>query len=71
MWSSSSSATATVSATGVVTGVSAGTVTITYTVTNGCGSANALFTLTVNVPTTLPSTTGVASICAGGYMFRG
>ncbi len=65
VWSSSSAATATVSASGVVTGVSAGTVTITYTVTNGCGSANALYTMTVNAPTSLPAITGTASVCTG------
>ncbi len=65
VWSSSSTAIATVSAAGVVSGVSAGTVNITYTVTNGCGSANALYTMTVNIPTTLPATTGTASICTG------
>lgn len=65
VWSSSSSSTATVSATGVVTGISAGTVTITYTVTNGCGSADAMYTMTVNIPTSLPATTGIASVCVG------
>jgi hypothetical protein len=65
VWSSSSAAIATVSAAGVVTGVSAGIVTITYTVTNGCGTASALYAMTVNIPTTLPASTGTASICTG------
>ncbi len=64
-WSSSNTSVATVNASGVVTGVTAGTATITYTVTNGCGTANATYAVTVNPLPAPAAISGLAAICVG------
>ena len=64
-WSSSNTTIAKVGATGIVTGVSGGTDTIYYTVTAVCGTAKALYTVTV-VPSAISGAiTGPAILCAG------
>ena len=60
---SASNANATVSG-GVVTGVTAGTVIISYAVTNGCGTATANKSITVN-PSSVAPITGNANVCIG------
>ncbi|WP_425575662.1 M4 family metallopeptidase [Nemorincola caseinilytica] len=65
VWTSSNGSIATVSTGGVVTGVAAGTVNITYTVTNGCGTDDAVLTMTVNAPTALPAISGSLNACMG------
>lgn len=54
---------ATVSSGGVVTGTAAGTVVISYVVTNGCGTAVATKTITVNAA--VSGITGTLTVCAG------
>jgi uncharacterized protein YjdB len=52
---------------GVVTGVTTGIDTVIYTVTNGCGSAPATRSITINPP--LPpagALTGLSNVCVGG-----
>ncbi len=63
-WSSSGPAIATVGSTGIVSGVSPGTTTISYTVTNGCGSASATKTVTVNAVLET-GITGTLTVCVG------
>jgi len=65
VWSSALPAIGTVAASGSVTGISAGTDTIKYTVTNGCGTAVATSTVTVNALPVAGSITGAASVCTG------
>jgi uncharacterized protein YjdB/sugar lactone lactonase YvrE len=62
-WTSSNSGQATVSGAGVVSGLAAGAVIISYTNTNGCGSASAVYPITVNpVPSTI---SGTLFVCPG------
>ena len=66
-WSSSSTGNATVNtSTGVVTGVAAGTTIITYTGTTVCGSAFAIYNVTVNPLPISGTITGTPIVCAGG-----
>ncbi len=60
----SSSANATVTG-GVVTGVTAGTTVISYSVTNGCGTAVAIKTITVDPLPVAGTITGATSVCVG------
>ena len=64
-WSSTATAFATVDASGNVTGIAAGTTTISYTVTNGCGTAAATQTFTVNPLPDAGTISGASSVCAG------
>ncbi|MBX2907560.1 MAG: Ig-like domain-containing protein [Taibaiella sp.] len=64
-WSSSATAVATVATSGVVLGVTAGTATISYVVNNGCGSAVATQSLTVNPAPNAGAITGGSTVCAG------
>ena len=64
VWSQSTGAVANLSS-GVVTGVSAGTDTISYTVGNSCGSATAIFPITVNAVPSCGPITGNAVVCVG------
>ena len=64
-WHSGSTSIATVSAGGVVSGLTAGTAIISYTATNGCGTANATTSMTVNPVAVAGTVTGVSSICQG------
>ncbi len=61
---SSSSANATVAG-GVVTGVSAGTATISYTVSGSCGTASAIWDITISVAPGAGTITGPTGVCAG------
>lgn len=65
VWSSGNTAVATVNVTGVVAGVSSGTVNISYTLTGSCGSASALYTVTVNPLPNAGLITGSSSLCVG------
>jgi subtilisin-like proprotein convertase family protein len=62
VWSASNLHAA-VSGTGLVTGVSAGPVIISYTVTNGCGTAVATRSVTVNELPHAGAIAGPASVC--------
>jgi hypothetical protein len=64
VWNSSH-ASATISTGGVVTGVFIGTTTISYTVTNGCGTATAVTTVTVDSLANAGMITGRDSVCPG------
>ena len=65
VWTSGSPSIATIGAgTGLVTGVSPGNSLISYTVTNSCGSARALYTVTVTGGSS-SSITGATSLCTG------
>ncbi len=65
-WSSGATGTATIGATsGILTGVAAGTAPITYTVTNGCGTARAITSVTVNPAPTAGTISGGTTVCAG------
>jgi uncharacterized protein YjdB len=67
-WSSSNTGIATVGATtGIVTGVTVGTVTISYSVTNGCGTARATYTVSINASPTTGTIVGLSMLCAGTY----
>ena len=65
VWSTGASSVATVSAAGVVAAVAAGVATISYSVTNGCGTAIATKSLTVNAGPDAGTVTGADNICAG------
>ncbi len=65
VWSSGAPSVATISSTGVVSGVSVGMAIISYTVTNGCGTAYAITTLTVNALPVVAAITGTTTICSG------
>ena len=65
VWTSTDPTVATVSGTGFVTGVANGSTTINYSVTNGCGTANAHKTVTVNTVPNAGSLSGASSICIG------
>ena len=62
---SMSNGNATISA-GVVTGVAAGTDTVSYTVSNSCGSATALYIITITTAASAGTITGATSVCVGG-----
>lgn len=62
-WSASNSH-ATVIA-GIVTGISAGTVTISYVVSGACGTAGAVYDVTVNPLPETGTISGSSSVCAG------
>ena len=64
-WSSSTAGIATVTPSGIITGVTPGTASISYTVTNGCGTAVASTTITVNALPVAGTVTGMAAICPG------
>ena len=64
-WSSTATSFATLDASGNVTGIAAGTTTISYTVTNGCGTAAATQTFTVNPLPDAGSISGASSVCVG------
>ncbi len=50
---------------GTVTGVTVGTDDISYTVTNTCGSASAIYSITVNPLPNAGSITGASTVCVG------
>ena len=60
----SSTADATVAG-GIVSGVTAGTATVSYSVTNGCGTAVAMISVTVNPLPVAGTITGTATVCEG------
>jgi len=64
-WSSTNTSVATVSSTGMVTAMSAGTDTIKYTVTNTCGSAVAIFAVTVSPAPNAGAITGGTTVAVG------
>ena len=64
-WSSSNTAVATISSGGTVTGVTAGTATITYSITNSCGTAVAVYAVTVNPLPNAGAITGASNVVAG------
>ncbi len=64
-WSSGSATIATISSSGVVTGLSAGFAVITYSVTNGCGTATATYSVTVNPLPDAGVISGIDSVCPG------
>lgn len=65
-WSASNSNAAVIG--GVATGVTAGIDTIMYTVTNGCGTATATKTVTVNALPNAGSVSGASSVCTGSFI---
>ena len=70
VWSSVATSVATIDASGNVTSVSAGTSIINYTMTNGCGSAAATVTVTVELPLAPPAIiTGINTVCQGNTTF--
>ena len=68
IWSSSNNPIAIVSGAGVVTGTGYGSVTISYTVTNGCGTAYATKTFTVNPLAVAGNVIGAANVCVGSSL---
>ncbi len=56
---------ATISGGGLLTAVSAGTDTILYSVTNSCGTAMAVFTVTIGSTATAGTISGPTAVCAG------
>jgi uncharacterized protein YjdB len=62
-WSSTVTSVASVGSTGIVTGISAGTTTLSYSVTNGCGTAAATTSVTVNSLPIAGTISGVSSVC--------
>ncbi len=67
-WSSANSAIATISATGVVSPVAAGTDSILYTVTNGCGTAQSSFILTIDGTIVHSALTGPTTLCIASFI---
>lgn len=65
IWSSGSTGIASIVSTGSVTAIAAGTTIISYTVANGCGTAVATHSLTVDPLPDAGIITGVLSVCAG------
>jgi len=66
VWSSSDTAVAVVSASGIMTGMTGGAATISYMVTNSCGSATAIYPVTINTGSSAGSiSTTLTSICNG------
>lgn len=65
VWSSSDVSNASVDASGLVTGESGGTAVISYTVSNSCGTADAIFNVTVNPIPVVDTIVAPASLCAG------
>jgi uncharacterized protein YjdB len=66
VWSSADTTIATVDAAGNVIGIAGGTVNISYSVTNTCGTASAVFPVTVNPLPVVGAITGSAAVCVGG-----
>ncbi len=64
-WATSNAGVASISASGIVTGVASGSATISYTATTACGTATAVFTITVNTAPTAGTITGASSVCVG------
>ncbi len=64
-WTSSNVGIATVGSTGTVTGIGAGVVVISYTKTNGCGTAIATKTITVNTTIAAGTITGPIAVYTG------
>ena len=65
-WSSSNTLVATIGSTGIVNGLTAGSATMFYSVTNGCGTASAIHSVTVNAGSGSAGTiSGIALVCAG------
>ena len=64
-WSSSNTAVAAVNAAGLVTSAGAGTATITYTVSNGCGTQNATYGITINPLPVAGQIAGGTTVCVG------
>ncbi|MFB6456352.1 Ig-like domain-containing protein [Chitinophaga sp. Hz27] len=62
-WSSSNTAIATVDVTGKVTAFAIGTADIYYSATNGCGTTQIPFTITVSDKPVVPVISGVTDIC--------
>jgi hypothetical protein len=67
VWSSSKTSVAKITSGGVVTGSSFGTATISYTVTNGCGTAMATMSFSVDLPA-LPILDSANTVCPGGTL---
>ena len=65
-WTSSTTTVATVDSTsGLVTGVTSGTATISYHITTVCGTANAIYSITVNPLAIVSAISGADSVCSG------
>jgi sugar lactone lactonase YvrE/uncharacterized protein YjdB len=64
VWSASNSH-ATIGGTGIVTGLTNGVDTISYTVTSACGTAAAIYLVTINAMPLAGTITGPSSICMG------
>ncbi|NIG56630.1 Ig-like domain-containing protein [Chitinophaga sp. Cy-1792] len=62
-WSSSNTAVASIDATGKVTANAVGTADMYYAATNGCGTTQVPFTVTVSDKPQVPAITGVTDIC--------
>lgn len=67
-WMSSMASVATVNSTGMVTGISTGTAAISYVIANGCGTAIATSTMSVDVAPDPGVITGSASVCLTGLI---
>jgi uncharacterized protein YjdB len=65
VWTSSNVSVATVDASGNVTGVAASIATISYSVTNGCGTAIATKSITVNPLPVAGTISGATTVCPG------
>ena len=65
-WSSSNVAVAAVGSTGIVTGALAGNASIVYTNSNGCGTATAGYSVTVNPLPDAGAINGLMAVCLGG-----
>ncbi len=64
-WSSSSTSTATVGATGDVHGIASGSFNITYTVSSSCGTATAVYSMSVVSGVSAGAISGTSSFCQG------
>ena len=65
VWSSSNMAIASVNSAGTVSGIAAGTATINYAVTNGCGTAIATKTISVDPLPVAGTIGGTMAVCVG------
>ncbi len=68
VWTSSTTGIATISGSGIVTGIAAGIAVISYSITNSCGTAVAIFPVTVNPLPIAGVITGSGTVCAGSVL---